>query len=64
MESPANDNTFEGRKIRIYVDNGVAHLDFKRIGTVDVWKRDGLSKGYIYLDKRVQIVLALETSQE
>lgn len=43
------------RKIRLYVDEGVLMQDFKQVGTVDVWKRDGLSRGYIYLDVGLKI---------
>lgn len=42
------------RRRRLYVDKGVVYDDFKPVGTVDVWKRDGLSKGYIFLDKKVE----------
>ncbi len=38
------------RKRRLYVDKGVIYENYKSIGTVDVWKKDGLSKGYVYLD--------------
>jgi len=44
------------RKQRLYVDNGKLTLNRKEIGTADIWKRDGISQGYAYLDIGVEIV--------